>query len=126
MSKLRTISDKTKENLDETFRRVLGTLPPQGAQPTANNGRAIWYWAKLTSALAAPSNGMTSPTTATFDLWVPDGVSTPPGVTLVRSTDTSQQGLTVYNRFTGLSASSGTIIQVEYAWGEWTLKGSDC
>ena len=105
--------------------RVLGTLPAQGAAPPVQNQRQIWYWAKLTSNLLAPSNGMDSPTTATFDIWLPDGVSTPP-VVLARSTDTNQQGLTVVNRFTGLSASSGTVIQVEFAYGEWTLKGSDC
>lgn len=105
--------------------RVLGTLPAQSPPPPPQNQRGVWYWAKLIANLDAPTDGMASPTTAGFDIWLPDGSSTPP-VTLIRSTDTNQQGLTVVNRFTGLSAASGTILQVEFAYGEWTIKGIDC
>ena len=126
MTKIQTLSKRTIARMSECFRR---TLTPMPQQATAQAGRApggVWYWAKLTSALSAPVDGMAAPTHATFDVWVPDGVSSPPGVTLIRSTDPNQQGLTLYNRFTGLSANIATIVQVEYAWGEWTLKGSDC
>ncbi len=124
--KIQTFSKRTVARMAECFRRTLVPMPSQEATATSRVTTGIWYWAKLTSTLAAPSDGMAGPTHATFDLWFPDGLTEPPGITLIRTTVTDQQGLTVYNRFTGLSGSTGTIIQVEFAWGEWTLKGSDC
>lgn len=126
MKKLRGLSKSTVVRLAECFRRTLVPMPLQAetTPPRPTVGR--WYWGKLTSDLAAPTDGMAAPTHATFDLWLPNGTSEPPGVPFVRSTETSQQGLTVYNRMTGLRGTTGTTIQVEFGWGEWTLKGADC
>ena len=124
-NKPQILSRQSIKDLAEVRRRVLGTSRPQGPQPAGRVHESRWYWAQLTSALNAPTNGMASPTTATFDIWIPDGTDSTPEK-MVRSSDTGQQGLTLVNRFKGLSAVNGTFVQVERDGKEWSIKGADC
>lgn len=124
-NKPQILSRQSIKDLAEVRRRVLGSSRPQGPQPAGRVHESRWYWGKLTADLAAPTNGMTGATTAGFDIWIPDGTDSNPEK-YIRSTDTGQQGLVVVNRFTGLSAVAGTVIQVERDGKEWSLKGSDC
>lgn len=119
------LSKSSLKDLAEVRRRVLGTSRDQTPEQPRNTPRPRWYWAKLTSDLDAPTNGMSGATTATFDIWLPDGSESDPDV-LVQADDTDLQGLTVVNRMTGLSALSGTVLQVERDGREWTIKGIDC
>lgn len=124
MNKIQVLSKQTLRDLGEVRRRVLGTSPPQGPQETGTL-RQRWYWARLTANLDAPTDGMTGATTAGFDIWVPDGTNSTPEKYVV-ATNPALLGQVVTNRWTGLSAASGTLIQVERDGREWTLKGADC
>ncbi len=92
------------------------------AVPPANP-QSMWYWAKLVSGMAAGS--LTSPQTFTFDVWVPDDASgsTPPP--FVVTTDSDFLGMTGTNR-SEMYTTSGKMIKVEYAFGEWSPKWADC
>jgi len=122
---VQVLSKSSLKDLAEVRRRVLGTARDQTPAESRPIPRSRWYWGKLTSDLDAPTNGMSGATTATFDIWLPDGTESTPEV-LIQADDTDLQGLTLVNRMTGLSAASGTTIQVERDGREWTLKGIDC
>lgn len=125
MAPVPVLSKSSLKDLAEVRRRVLGTARDQTPDKPTSVPRLRWYWAKLTSDLDAPTDGMTGATTATFDIWLPDGNESDPEV-YVQADDPDLQGLTVVNRMTGLSATSGTVLQVERDGREWTIKGIDC
>ena len=122
------------------FRRmqkiVLGAQDNQGAYGGgAHPISGKKYWGKVVSSLA--SGSISSPTTCTVDIWLPDPSlfnPTPP-YSYLRATDDNLLGITVVNRlgystsgnsgssagFGSSSSSTGTDCRVEYDAGEWNL-----
>lgn len=85
----------------------------------------VWYWAKVSAGSSITAGTLTVPTTFLFDIWLPDYTSTSDPKPFVVSTDSAQLGLTGVNRSNG-DLSAGSMLKVEFAYGEWTPYWVDC
>lgn len=105
LNALRPIVAKHRQRLPDVGRRTRRVNVPSGVSVAEG---------VLTSALSAPSNGQTAPTTATMRVWVLDSASTddPPDFE-------DGELITVVNRDTTLSATSGTYVIALSMNGEW-------
>jgi hypothetical protein len=81
--------------------------------------QTFWYWAKLGGDLHAGT--LESPTTFHFDVWVPDPTSMTNPKAFIVSPDSTLVGVAGTNR-SPFTARSGTVIKVEYSYGEWSPK----
>jgi len=100
----------------ETLRKDRGTDGHSGRWQ-GRRSAAGSYWAITNSSLAAPSNGVTTPTTCTIEyLRVNDSGN------LVRTGETD----TLTHRWEGITLETNTLIRVRVAENEVILVGADC
>lgn len=119
------LSDQAVSDLRKIKRKVLGTGLNSGEYGgAAQNPNPTWYWAKV-AATPITAGSLASPTTFTFNIWLPDPSSSSDPVPFIVATDSRFLGVTGVNRSVG-TASTGTMIKVEYAFGEWSPKWEDC
>lgn len=98
---------------------ITGTFIPRREYPP----QETWYYVKLATDITAGS--LSVPTTFTFDIWLPDTASMSDPKPFIVATDSSMLGVTGVNRSVG-TATTGTMLKVEYGWGEWSPKWEDC
>jgi len=99
----------------ETLRRERSTQSHSGKWQGVSSQRS--YWAITNSAITAPSNGVTSPTTGTIEyLRVNDSGD------LVRTGETE----TLTHRWEGITLEANTLIRVMATENEVILVGADC
>lgn len=72
MAKLRVPSNQMYADINAMRRKVLGVTRPQEPAQTSPGQSAGWYWGELLTAITAPTNGWTGPTTCYVKLMVPD------------------------------------------------------
>lgn len=93
--------------------------------------QTIWYWGKIATGSALVSGSLEAPTACAVNVWVPRdllgsaSVSAGAGSGFVMTNDATLLGLTVINR-SSMSGPAGTMVKIEYAWGEWSIKWADC
>lgn len=106
-------------------KRVLGVGGEQGdyGGGAHNQSGTKWYWAKTSSAVTTGT--LETPSTFTYDIWLPDPGSSADPRPFVIASESELIGLTGVNRST-FTAVSGTVFKMEYAFGEWTPKWADC
>lgn len=118
-----TLSTQGVRNLRE-LQRKSSLSSDGGKQAGGSHQRTLrWYFAKATSSITPGT--FESPTTFTFDVWLPDPSDTGAVPAFIQATDTDLQGLTGVNR-TGASGSSDLRIKVEFAFGNWHLVNAEC
>lgn len=115
-----TLTDAAFAKVRDATNRVLASGAKQGgyggaAVPPSNN----WYWAKVSSGSSITAGTLDTPTTFTFDVWLPSTTSV--GGAFAVSADSTQLAVTGYNR-SAMTASAGDMFKVEFANGEWTPK----
>lgn len=117
------LTTKAMKELGEIKRRVLGHNGAMGAQPGGSGASGQWYWAKNTSAITAGT--FESPTTFTFNVWLPNPADTDETPALIVSTDDVLLGVTGSN-YMSVDAPIGTRLKMEFQFGTWNLKIADC
>jgi len=65
------------------------------------------------------------PTTTTVNVWLPDASSGANPKPFIVTTDTALLALTVVNR-SSMTGSTGTMVKIEFDFGEWSIKWADC
>jgi hypothetical protein len=118
------LSNSAAADFRKMQKKVLGGQPPQGDYGGGGHetGRT-WYWAKTTGSISAGT--LASPTTVTFNVWLPDPSSSYTPRPFIVATDPDLLGMTAVNR-SSMTGSSGVMIKVEYAFGEWSIRWADC
>ena len=117
------LSAKAAKATADTVRRVLGQRPPVGQMDQSSGNGVGWYWGKLATELTA--GAMANPTTCEVDVWLPEVGNTDDPVVFAVAQDEDLLGLTVVNR-SDMTGTVGTMVKIEYAFGEWSFKWVDC
>jgi hypothetical protein len=118
-------TERAARKILDATRRILNHGDPVEFPDYGGVRRFGLYEGQLTSALDAPSNGMTAPTTCTAKRWVPVPGSTAVPVRMSLGTETTDI-FTLTNRCTGLSAPANTYVIWIRIGNEFRIIWLDC
>lgn len=116
------LSDSAMRDLARMKKLTLGESANQGEQRYEGHWkpRRI-YWGKLATDMTAGS--LASPSTFTFNVWVPNGSGDHPAFAV--SGDSNLLAVEGANRST-MTGQTDAFIKVEFEYGEWSPIWVDC
>ena len=118
------LSNSAAADFRKMQKKVLGGQPDQGDfGGGSHRSGSTWYWGKTTASMTAGT--LAAPTSVTFNVWLPDPSSGASPRPFIVATESALLGMTAVNR-SSMTGASGTMIKVEYAFGEWSIKWADC